>query len=287
MRLVKSAATIESALMRLVLRRLFAFALVSVSACGGQTTPPPDAFVPRDAAVTPDASVTPDAPFTPDAFVTPDAFSEADAFVAPDAVVPDVSILVIGTLDSGPASSFSSLLATWGTVTPTADPTLTSTFLAPFDLIVVGRLARAQTISEKASLVAWVASGHPLLVLGGYTGDAAERANIQSLISGFNMTVDPTRAVVVEVPTYAPDAVSRGTLTTAPMVNGGEVLTTPLGAGVSAEALATGAAPVAAHWDAPSGGGRVFVWLDEAVTLDPWDADRMTFWSNVHGYLTE
>lgn len=217
---------------------------------------------------------------------TADATTSNDASSTNDAAVPARDILVIGTLDSGPfaAHSFRAFLATQGTVTTMSDVTLDAATLDAYDIVLFGSQTDALTQPERNALAAWLATNGHLIALGGY--DDTSDTELQSIVAPLGMTIEEDRTTVASgTATFAPGAVTRGTLSGVP-VAGADVVTSFSSATGALEAELPDGLDIGVRWTSTVGSGRAFVWSDDHVTLDVnWNADLQQFWGSVFSFL--
>lgn len=222
-----------------------------------------------------------DAPEPVDAFVPVDAPEPVDAFV------PSYRILVVGSPGGGLGhANFEALLDTWGTVTVMADPTLSATLLASYDIVVFGDMSNILSGPERAALATWTGTaGGRMVVLSGY--NETDRLETQSITSCVTIDVDQTRTTFpIAATVWASGSQIRGALADAPGVNGSYVFS-DLHEGGDREIVTTAGDTVGARWQGPSPlSGRAFVFGDEHIVLDfEWDADAAAFWNAVLTWL--
>ncbi|NJK32013.1 MAG: hypothetical protein HC927_06085 [Deltaproteobacteria bacterium] len=109
---------------------------------------------------------------------------------------------IIGTAGANPAANFADWLEDKGTSATRfgtmPNHVLTEADLADYDVLIVDRLTHVYSPQERQLLADWVAAGHGVISMAGYTNSQIDRDQQNSLVAGLGLTyeapiyIDPT-----------------------------------------------------------------------------------------------
>lgn len=191
------------------------------------------------------------------------------------------NIGIIGTAGANPAANFEAWLEDKGTSATRfgtdVNHVLTDADLEPYDILIVDRLTHVYSPAERQILADWLAAGHGMIVMAGYTNNDGDRANQNSLGSAAGLTYEqPIYLNPTEVWENHPIAMGAQTVQIYGgwrVVGAGEVFVRPQGEPNNSFGTAAGV-----------GMGDAIVFSDEWISFDSeWQAipEVPVFWSNM------
>ncbi len=263
----------------------------SLVACGGSRCIGGDGFSCEGPPPSSDDAAAPDAP----APSVPDAAADGPQF--PDVSIPDadschtLNIGIFGTLGNTTTSNFLQWLKNAGTSvtqlqTNSTDPAIDANTLAPFDVVLLSKLARPYTPAEASALKDRVATGGGLVSLTGFMLDWYSPSYTNDLLAPFSLAYGGN-LFDGPITSFATHPMTVG-LTSVSFVGGYTI--SDLGAnGSTRTAIAFqpgSSSPVG--YAVELGLGRGFVWGDEWIEYDSeWttNAEIKQLWVNVFHWV--
>jgi hypothetical protein len=184
----------------------------------------------------------------------------------------------------GPFWAHNSLIAwlsanTQSVMSAGSNATITPALLANVDVVLTRSISRTFAPDESAALYEFVAAGHGLFALTGYSGFVPENEQFTSLMVAFDASA-PGLAGGGQVTELSPHPINAG-LVQLPY-DGGFEIREPAGA---AQLGRLNGRVVGAAWQV--GLGRVIVWGDDWVQFDDyWVADMLAmFWAQAFAWV--